>query len=249
MKKLKELISRFAPEDRAGFYITAIFHLAVIIVLLILQIGAIATRESSFVLDFSRQEEKERVEEEKAFREDISRKLDEMIAAAASQPRSDIRNIAVNASSPLKDDRGTDAEKLYEDYERLAKSLSEGKSAVYEDAREETVDISDKKREDAPGKEFKGPSVLTYDLKDRIMVFDPKNIPAYRCMGAGDVVVIIKVDRQGNVKYAKVYDALSSSDPCLRKYAEEAALKSKFTKSETAPANQPGEIVYRFIAQ
>ena len=247
MKKLKELISRFAPEDRAGFYITAIFHLAVIIVLLILQIGAIATRESSFVLDFSRQEEKERVEEEKAFREDISRKLDELIAAAASQPRSDIRNIAVNASSPLKDDRGTDADKLYEDHERLAKSLSEGKSAVYEDAREETVDISDKKREDAPGKEYKGPSVLSWKLDGRQMVH-PSN-PAYRCMGAGDVVVIIKVDRQGNVTDAKVYDALSSSDQCLRKYAIRAARLSKFSKSETAPAYQPGEIVYRFIAQ
>lgn len=245
MKKLKEFISRFAPEDRAGFYITVIFHLTVIIVLLILQIGSLATRENSFVLDFSRQEEKQRIEEEKAFREDISRKLDELIAAA--QAPSNIRNIVVNASSPLKDDRGTDADKLYEDHERLSKALADGKSAVEEDMREETVDISQNKREESKAKEYKGPSVLSYTLDGRKMTH--QSIPAYRCMGSGDVVVTIKVDRQGNVTDAKVHDALSSSDQCLRKYAVRAARLTKFNKSTTAPASQPGEIVYRFIAQ
>ena len=47
---LKDL---FRKEDRAGLYITVIFHLAVIIVLLVYQIDSTLGREESFVLDFS----------------------------------------------------------------------------------------------------------------------------------------------------------------------------------------------------
>jgi len=41
-------------EERAGLYITIIFHLVVIIVLLAYQIDSALKREESFVLDFSR---------------------------------------------------------------------------------------------------------------------------------------------------------------------------------------------------
>lgn len=62
---LKDL---FQKEDRAGLYITVIFHLAVIIVLLAYQIDSTLKREESFVLDFSRQEEVERIRKEEAFK-------------------------------------------------------------------------------------------------------------------------------------------------------------------------------------
>ena len=106
-------MSLFNKDDRAGLYITVIFHLTVIIVLLLYQIDSTVRKEESFVLDFSKQEEIERRQKEEVFREDISRKLDELIAAAhnSSAP---IRNIATDASrAQLKDDRGTDAEELY----------------------------------------------------------------------------------------------------------------------------------------
>ena len=49
------------PEDnRAGLYFTAIFHLAVIIVLLLAGIGSELGVENSFVMDFSKQEQKEK---------------------------------------------------------------------------------------------------------------------------------------------------------------------------------------------
>ena len=41
-------------EDRAGLYITVIFHLVVIIVLLACQIGAALKKENTFVLDFTK---------------------------------------------------------------------------------------------------------------------------------------------------------------------------------------------------
>ena len=227
-----------------------IFHLTVIIVMLVYSIDTSLKREESFVLDFSKQEEIERKEKETIFKEDISKRLDEMIAAAQSS-RSEIKNIAVDASnSTLKDDRGTDAEQLYKDAARLAQDLKNGhKDAIEEDAREETVEMQHqgKSSDDSNKKEYSGPSVVSYTLDGRKA--SHLKIPAYRCYGAGDVTVIITVNNAGQVVGAKVMDSISSSDQCLRNFAVRAARLSRFSASQTAPPNQTGEIVYRFIAQ
>jgi outer membrane biosynthesis protein TonB len=221
----------------------------VIIVLLLYQIDSTVRKEESFVLDFSKQEEIERRQKEEVFREDISRKLDELIAAAhnSSAP---IRNIATDASrAQLKDDRGTDAEQLYKDAERLAQDLKNGqKDGIEEDAREETVEMQhQQKPQQKNQKEYSGPSVLSYNLDGRKASHLP--IPAYRCYGAGDVTVIITVNNAGQVVRAKVMEEISSTDNCLRSFAVRAARLSRFSASSEAPANQTGEIVYRFIAQ
>ena len=241
-KRLAITTRRVKSEDKAGLYITVIFHLTVIIVLLLYGIDSTIKREESFVLDFSKQEEIERVMKEKAFKEDISKRLDQLIemSRSSSEP---VRNIAVDAGTPLKDDRGTDAEELYKEAERLAQELKNGQM---EDAREETVELATEKKEqkkDEPEKEYTGPSVLSYNLDGRKAV--RLNIPAYRCYGSGDVTVIIT----GKVMDAKVLEGVSSKDPCLRNYAIRAARLSQFSASSTAPDRQPGEILYRFIAQ
>ena len=235
-------------EDRAGLYLTVIFHLTVIIVLLLYSIDTTLRREESFVLDFSKQEEIEKKEKEEIFKEDISRKLDELISAAQSSS-APIRNLAVDATnSRLKDDRGTDAEQLYKDAERLAKDLKSGhKDAIEEDARQETVEMQHQKKSDANQKEYSGPSVVSYTLDGRKA--SHLKIPAYRCYGAGDVTVIITVNNAGQVVKAEVMDGISSDDQCLRSFAVRAARLSRFSASQTAPPNQKGEILYRFIAQ
>lgn len=248
MNKLKNILQKYLKnsEDKAGLYITIIFHLVVIIVLLAYQIDSTLKREESFVLDFSKQEEIEQRQKEEAFKEDISKRLDELIAAARSSS-DPIRNIAVDASSTLKDDRNTDADQLYKDAERLAQELRDGQQL--EDAREETVELKPekKKTDDSKKKEYSGPSVLSYNLDGRKA--SHLKIPAYRCYGSGDVTVIITVNNAGQVVGAKVLDAVSSSDQCLRNFAVRAARLSRFSASTTAPPNQTGEILYRFIAQ
>ncbi len=234
-------------EDRAGLYITIIFHLVVIIVLLGYQVNSAIRREESFVLDFSKQEEIERQKKEEMFKEDISKRIDDLIAAArnSSDP---IRNIAVDAGAQLKDDRNTDADQLYKDAERLANELKAGQTL--EDARDETVELQDQKqqkKDNTEKKEYSGPSVVSYTLDGRKA--STLKIPAYRCYGSGDVTVIITVNNSGQVVGAKVLDEVSSSDKCLRDYAVRAARLSRFTASTTAPPNQTGEILYRFIAQ
>ena len=239
----------FDKENKAGLYITVIFHLTVIIVLLLYQIDSTIRREESFVLDFSKQEEIERRVQEEIFKEDISRRLDDLIAAAQSSG-GEIRNIATDISgSQLKDDRGTDADELYKDAQRLADELKNGqKDAIEEDARTETVELPTQRNEtEDEQKAYSGPSVLSYSLDGRKASHLP--IPAYRCYGAGDVTVIITVDNSGMVVRAKVLEEVSSSDNCLRSFAIRAARLSRFSSSSTAPANQTGEIIYRFIAQ
>ena len=239
---------KLRKENKAGLYITVIFHLTVIIVLLAVGIDSSLKPESSFVLDFSKQEEIERQQMEEIFKEDISRKLDDMIRAAQDAPQSQVRNIAVDAGSTLKDDRGTDADQLYKDAARLAQELKDGqKDGIEEDAREETVQMQHQRKDDSSAKEYSGPSVVSYTLDGRKA--SHLKIPAYRCLGSGDVTVIITVDPSGKVLNAKVLDAVSADDKCLRDFAIRAARLSRFSASTKAPARQTGEILYRFVAQ
>ena len=231
-----------------------IFHLTVIIVLLLYQIDSTVRREESFVIDFSKQEEIERqikemeeMEKEIAKLDAIRQRLEEKISGTSTP----VRNIAVDNSGPLKDDRGTDAEQLYKDAERLAQDLKNGqKSNAFEEKySDDAVDLGGggKKNNEKSDKAYSGPSVLSYSLDGRKASKLP--IPAYRCYAGGEVTVIIVVNPQGAVIGAEVKDDISSTDQCLRSFAVRAARLSKFSQSSTAPARQTGEIVYRFIAQ
>jgi TonB family C-terminal domain len=206
-------------------------------------------QEKGFLMDFSQLEEKERLQEEierlekeAAFKESIAQRLQQEIDAAPP-----VRGVAVDRAA-LKDDRGTDAEQLYKDAQRLQEELAQGHEIQQEDyadpnpvkpAQEEP------KKEDAPV--YSGPSVVSYYLDGRKASKLP--IPAYRCMGAGQVTVLIKVAPNGSVVEAKVDESVSSADKCLKEFAVRAARLSKFSAKADAPARQQGNIVYEFVAQ
>ena len=236
---------KLTPDQKAGLYITAIVHLAVIIVLLLCQIGYSVQRENTFVLDFSKQEEKEEIEKQEELHRSAMEQLQNMIAIARTQP---VRNVTVNRSSQLKDDRNTDADQLYRDAERLAKELRDGQNRVQDDPDDYVQDpVQPAKPEPRKQQTYSGPSVLSWSLDGRKATHLP--IPAYRCVGAGEVTVIITVNNQGTVVDAKIDDGASSKDGCLRAFATRAARLSKFNASSTAPAHQMGTITYLFIAQ
>ena len=236
---------KLTPDQKAGLYITAIVHLAVIIVLLLCQIGYSVQRENSFVLDFTKQEEKEAQEQQEALHRNALAQLENLLAAARTQP---VRAVAVNRSQ-LKDDRNTDAEQLYRDAERLAQDLKDGQRRQMDDPDDFVQDPVTPPSDPKPRKQetYSGPSVLSWSLDGRRATHLP--IPAFRCYGAGEVTVIITVNTQGSVVDAKVDDGASSKDGCLRNFATRAARLSKFNASPTAPARQMGTITYLFIAQ
>lgn len=230
-------------EDRAGLYITIIFHLVVIIILLACQISSAIKAENTFVLDFSKQEETERLREEEQLKEEIGERIERMLAEAGSVP---VRNVAVDRGA-LKDDRNTNAEELYKEAEDLANELKQGYEVDEPDEDYVPLSRPEKKKEQASESAYKGPSVVSYELEGRKA--SRLSIPAYRCMGAGTVTVIISVDPAGNVLSAKIQDSVSSDDKCLRDFAIRAARLSKFSASSSAAAKQMGNIVYLFVAQ
>ena len=238
-------MKRLPKADRAGLYVTVIVHLAVLIILLAAQLGRELRPENSFVLDFSKLEEIERLQQELEFKQEVNRQLEEMLAEQGVGV-SPVRNIVVNRSE-LRDDRNTDAQQLYADAERLQQELAGGFSAPDEDVADPGP-RPDPQRQDPPEQaHYSGPSVLSYELEGRKASLLP--IPAYRCYGEGQVKVNITVDNAGTVLIAKVAEDASSTDNCLRSFAIRAARQSKFSYAPDAPARQTGYILYQFIAQ
>ena len=116
-----------SEDKRAGILVTVAVHLTVIIVLLLTSITVISRRGSTFLLAFEDEvefvEKKEmKLEEEPMTDEEmdaIQRSIEQMIAQRQSQSDPH-RNIITTRNA---DARGTDADKLYEDAERLAEAL------------------------------------------------------------------------------------------------------------------------------
>ena len=240
---------RIRKEDKAGIYGTVIFHLAVLAILLICQIGYSLRGENTFILDFSKQEEIERIQQEEMFKEDISSRIEQLLTASESG-QINVRNVTVDRSE-LRDDRGTDAQKLYEDAARLQQELENGFDLPKPEdglasVQEEAPAVQDKPKP-VEKSTYQGPSVVSYSLDGRKA--SSLSIPAYRCIGSGMVTVIITVDPSGRVIDARIQEGTSSSDKCLREFAVRAARLSRFSSSTSAPARQMGDIVYQFIAQ
>ena len=242
---------KISNEDKSGLYLTAIIHLAALIILLISQIGTAVKGENSYLLDFSHIEDSERQQQEEEFRESISDRLDRLIAGAGipdpGQTGEEIRNIAVDANQALSDDRNTDADELYRDVERLARELESGAFAPETEDNDSYATVPDNTGQDKDKGTYNGPSVVSFSLDGRKAM--SLSVPAYRCQGGGDVTVRITVSQSGKVTDAEISEEFSSPDKCLREYAIRAARLSIFTASPTAPKKQYGEIVYRFIPQ
>ena len=235
-------------DDKAGLYLTVIFHLVILIILLLTQIGFSLKREDLFVIDFSQDEKKEltKVErkEEMPLDEAVAEKIERMLAGDAGI---EFKNTTTSRNKgALKDDRNTDAEKLYADAARLAKDLKNGIQQDDEDVVV-TKPVKAEKKNDSSSRSYSGPSVLSWHLDGRKASHLP--IPAYRCYGGGMVTVVITVNTSGKVIDARVLDDVSSQDKCLRDFAVRAARMSRFSASPTAPSKQTGDIVYQFIAQ
>ena len=90
-----------------------------------------------------------------------------------------------------------------------------------------------------------GKNGTAYQLGGRKVEFKAK--PIYNLQVEGKVVVIITVDRLGNVINA-IPGAKGSTtlNKQLLQRAKTAALKTKFDPKQTAPTNQQGKIVYLF---
>ena len=245
-------IERFSKADklskRAGIYITVIFHLVLVIVLLIFSISTVTKGEVSFITDSEGLIQKQKLLEEERRQEEIKAiakaQLEDQLAGRAVNT---YKAVPVSGNSKLKDDRNTDSDKLYKEAEDLQQRI---KAAAKINTSEGTDDISLPKEKSEVAEEVKpyqGPSVLYWILDGRRAFSLP--IPVYKCKGGGDVTVQIYVGRNGYVQRAIILGDVSVPDECVRNAALNAAQRSRFSSNDIAPDPQLGQITYRFIAQ
>lgn len=174
----------------------------------------------------------------------------------------DIRNMASNEDSrldqPLKDDRGTNANDLYEEAKRLEEQLNRSSQAYNKGVQEaeqlaiKKEDVKAKKsdtEQDAVRKDVKvqGNVTVSYSLGGRNATKLP--VPAYKCENAGSVVVDIVVNQNGVVESATVSKSSSKTDSCLSEVAVNFARQTRFELGTSWPQKHTGTITYMFLAQ
>ena len=234
-------------EKKVGFYSTIIFHLVVIIIFLLTAIHRVVSEETSFVLDFSKLEEMEKIAKQEEIKEKVSKELDDLLGGRTSS--SAYRNVAVDRSSgALKDDRFKNPNQVYDEARELQRKLDASRAAALREQGDDDVKAAGNDNlPDSNAPQYKGPSVISYSLDGRKAISLP--VPAYKCPGGGDVSIQITVNRKGYVTAAAVIENVSTSDECIVSSAIAAAKRSRFRASSSAPEKQVGEIVYRFIPQ
>ena len=252
LKKIKSYIDNKilnTKERKIGFYSTVVFHLVVIIVLLASTIHNIVAEETSFVLDFTGLEAMEQKVKEEAIKVKAQQAVEDLLSGK-TQVSSQYRNVAVDRSSGqnLRDDRHKNPSQIYDEAKELQRKLDESRRQAMMEQGSDDVADPNKKQQEKKGETYKGPSVISYSLDGRKALSLP--VPVYKCYGGGDMYVQIVVNKKGYVVDASIIEGSStSSDGCLVRAAIDAAKRSRFRASTSAPDKQVGEIVYRFIAQ
>lgn len=151
-----------------------------LIIILSIQISSLIKRESSFVLDFSQQEQWEAEQRREQMRTEISEELDELISEIQRQTR----NVAVDATQRnrmLRDDRHKDPEEVYKEAEALQKRLDAARKELEEQEGSEVLTTNKDDKKEKNEKPYTGPAVLEYTLEGRKAVKLP--IPVYKCLG------------------------------------------------------------------
>ena len=236
-----------SKEKKTGFYATIIFHLVVLIIFLLTAIHGVVSEETSFVLDFSKLEELEKIAKQEEVKAQASKEIEDLLSGKTSPNQ--YRNVAVDRNAkPLKDDRFKNPNQVYDEARELQRKLDASRAAALREQQgEDAATAGNENLPDSNAPQYKGPSVISYSLDGRKAMSLP--VPAYKCQGGGDVSIQITVNKKGYVTAASVIGNVSSSDECIVRSAIAAAKRSRFTASSSAPDKQVGEIVYRFIAQ
>lgn len=239
-------------DHRRGLLVTVAVYLALGIGILVGRVTLEPVEpRSAFYIDMENLqeliEEKERLEQE-VREQQLLQQLEREYEA--------IRNQASNAegelNAGLRDAQGTEASQIYDEARALEARMRASREA-YEQGLQSASDILNNRPADAAGDtdvnqtgRQSGRVTVSYYLPGRTDRSLP--VPSYQCQGGGTVVVNIEVNQNGMVTKAAA-SASSSSDPCLREYAERAARSSRFNTDGSFGNAQAGTITYEFVAQ
>jgi len=135
----------------------------------------------------------------------------------------------------------------YIDEQKRLNEMNGDENLALEDKSNENKEEKPKESQEMAAN-YKGPTRIYYDLKNRTHTYLP--IPIYKCQGSGKVVLSIQVNQKGIVEEARIIDAESTtSDLCLIETAVNTALISRFSPDLYSPKIQSGTLTYHFVAQ
>lgn len=245
-------IGSWSYDNRRGLLITIIAYL----VLAILFIGSKVTvtselADQSIVIDLKTlaelQEQKQKLEQEikqRQLYEDLS----------------DVRNLTSNAEAEerdmdhnLRDDRSTDVDKLAADAQRAQDRMKANRERYEQGLREQEELQNSGKSSDKSGSssdsKVKGRVTVSYSFRNPVRSAQYLDIPAYRCENGGEVIILVTINRNGDVIATSVDKAASAPDDCMQQTALEACRRSRFNIDASAPERQTGTVSYIFIPQ
>lgn len=136
----------------------------------------------------------------------------------------------------------------YIDEQKRLKETNSDEKVAYENKNNEVNKEEKPKESQDMAANYKGPTRIYYDLKNRTHTYLP--IPIYKCEGAGKVVLLIQIDQKGVVEEARIIESESTTtDLCLIETAVSTALISRFNADLYSPKIQAGTLTYLFVAQ
>ena len=239
-------------RHRVGLLVTVVLYLLVAILFVSYKIVVHENPTTTMYIDLVTPEEEElpKPEEQPKPVEQIDPGYYERVMNRASD-----QNAKMDAS--LRDDRGTQADKLIEEAQRVQQEVAAGQQA-FRSGMDEIAEMS--RRHKMPKSsssssrssssqrqtvKVQGNVTVSYDLEGRTATY--LHVPAYQCREGGTVVVGITVNRNGEVISAAVEQA--SPGECIAERAVQAARASSFNADAGAPERQRGTITYVFVAQ
>ncbi|MBI5539119.1 MAG: hypothetical protein HY951_03615 [Bacteroidia bacterium] len=178
---------------------------------------------------------------------------------------SDIKNVSANASDQNKsfDDYYKEVEKIvnngksqdnfkandYADKRWLAKDYSKEEGyEVKDESKENQTVTTNTNNNNKSNNTYAGKAIITYNLNGRKATRLP--VPAYQCLGSGEVIIEITVNQKGIVSSAVIVSSQTSlNEDCLADAAKRSALLSRFAIDLKAPTSQKGTINYKFVHQ
>ena len=247
-------VGEWVYRHRVGLLVTVVLYLIAAILFVSYKIVVFENPTTTMYVDLVDPEEPEQPEPE----EQEKKPIEEIDPGQYEQVMNRASDQNAKMDVTLKDDRGTQADKLLAEAERVQQELAAGQQAFRSGMDEiaamskrskpqkaASTNKSDKSTSENQTVKVQGNVTVSYDLAGRTATY--LHVPAYQCREGGTVVVGITVNRNGEVIGAGVEKA--SPGECIAERALQAARASSFNADGSAPERQRGTITYIFVAQ
>ncbi|WP_274956908.1 energy transducer TonB family protein [Millionella massiliensis] len=247
-------VGEWVYRHRVGLLVTVVLYLIAAILFVSYKIVVFENPTTTMYVDLVDPEEPEQPEPE----EQEKKPVEEIDPGQYEQVMNRASDQNAKMDVTLKDDRGTQADKLLAEAERVQQELAAGQQAFRSGMDEiaamskrskpqkaASTNKSDKSTSENQTVKVQGNVTVSYDLAGRTATY--LHVPAYQCREGGTVVVGITVNRNGEVIGAEVEKA--SPGECIAERALQAARASSFNADGSAPERQRGTITYVFVAQ